>query len=251
MQFVDREEASRMVARSRLIGLVVGSTLVWCSAGCSGPNPPPKPPPPVAATGVKKPERKSVPPPKEIKRGPYGVEFFNGVQLVLAYQDVEGIPYVRTRDEIVRIRRLLREQGIVPIGFPFAIYLDDPRTVDPTSYRYRVASPVPPTAFPRKPLHRGILEAQRFARVVYEGDYDESYQVRHFEEIPRALEKMDYTVHGPILEVYRYSAAERNPENWVTEVWYPVKKKRKKGAEGPTGRGVKGARERPGKTTDE
>jgi len=221
-----------MVARSRLIGLVVGTTLVWCSAGCSGPNPPPKPPPPIATTGVKKPEKKSVPPRKKVERGPYGVEFFDSVQLVLAYLDVEGIPYVRTGDEIERIRRLLREQGIVPIGFPCVIYLDDPRTVDTPSYRYRVASPVPPTAFPRKPLHRGILEAQRFARVVYEGDYDESYQVRHFEEIPRALEKMDYTVHGPILEVYHFSAAERNPENWVTEVWYPVKKKEKKGVEG-------------------
>jgi len=229
-----------MVSRSGLIVVLIGGALLGGGAGCSGSNAPPTPAPPITTAGVKKPEKKSAPPRRAIERGPYGVEFFRSVDLVFAYLDVEGIPYVRTGEEIDRVRRLLREQGIVSIGFPCTIYLDAPRAVATTSYHYRVASPVPATALPRKPLRRGTLAAQWFARAVHQGDYDEAYQVRHFAEIPRALEKLDYTIHGPVLEVYRYPTTESNPEKWVTEVWYPVKKK-KKGAEGPRGQGVKGS----------
>jgi effector-binding domain-containing protein len=128
-------------------------------------------------------------------------------------------------EEIARVARLLEEQGIQPDGFSRTVYLDDPRAVDTPSYRYRVGFPVPRTSLPRKPLQREVIEPRLIARVRHEGDYDEAYQLKYYERIPAALKDFGYDLEGPITEIYCYPVVQQDPAKWVTELWYPVRKR--------------------------
>ena len=190
-------------------------------AGCSGPKPGPKPPEPEPPK-VTEPQP---PPPPAVIRGPHGVEIAEADGLVFAYLEVEGIPYAEMGDEIARAARLLEEQGIRPEGFSRTVYLDDPRAVDTASYHYRVGFPVPRTALPRKPLRREVIEPRLIARARHQGDYDEAYQLEYYERIPAALKDFGYDVVGPITEIYCYPLVQQDPAKWVTEVWYPVRKR--------------------------
>ena len=52
------------------------------------------------------------------------------------------------------------------------------------------------------------MPARKYARVTHRGDYDESYQVRCFERVPRAIAKMGFVIDGPIHEIYRFTDLE-------------------------------------------
>ncbi|MBN2490557.1 MAG: GyrI-like domain-containing protein [Planctomycetes bacterium] len=207
--------------RARMIGRVLAAALAGAAAvSCSGPVPSPEPaaprPPAVAAPAPATPA---------VRRGPEGTEILETEALVLAYLEVEGIPYTEMGEGIARVARLLEEQGIPAEGFSRTVYLDDPRAVDTAAYRYRVGFPVARTALPRKPLQREVLEPRLIARARHEGDYDEAYQLRFYERIPAALRAAGYDVVGPITEVYGYPLAQDDPQQWVTEVWYPVRER--------------------------
>ncbi len=211
--------------RSRII--VLTAALSVALTACTGSRPEPPKPDSTTPSAVKSPE-KTEPDPPRIVRGPHDIEIFESSEMVLAYLEIEGIPYAEMGDEIARVARLLEKQDIRPQGFSRTLYLDDPRDVDTSRYHYRVGFPVAGTDLPRKPLRCMTLPARLVARAQHRGDYDEAYQVRFYEEIPAILEGMGYVLSGSICEIYRYPVVEKDPKAWLTELWYPVKKKTQK-----------------------
>jgi len=214
-----------VLMKNRLIQTALIVALLWVGlAACSGPPPQPSPDP--KPVPEKKQEVKPAPEKPRVVRGPFGIEIFRNTEVVMACLEVEGIPYSEMGDEIGRVARLLEKQGIKPRGFSRTIYLDDPRDVDSSRYHYRVGFPVASTALPRKPLERCVMPSSLTARVLHKGDFDEAFQVRFYEEIPAALKKMGYTQTGPVCEIYRFPVVEEDPTRWITEIWYPVAKKK-------------------------
>ena len=208
--------------------LAVFHGIVWIGIGlwlgaCSNqapapPRPEPRPP------RVETPAVKAEPVEPSTVKGPHGIEIFESPEWAFACHEVKGIPYAHMGDEIEAVKKQLEEQGIEPAGFSRTQYLDDPREVDASGYRYRVGFPVASDALIRRPMQRRVIPAQLMARVRHHGRYDEDFQVRFYEEIPQALKKMGYEIHGPILEIYEYPVVEKDPKNWVTELRYPVVK---------------------------
>jgi len=232
-----------MTLKRRVLAMAVGGILIWLAAGCAGsppPSTPPGAPPEQKPPEQKPPEQMPTAKPAEApapvrpatEPGQDVIEICQSREVVLAYLEVEGKPYAHMGDEIDRARRLLAEQGIRPMGFSRTIYLEDPRAIDSQSCRYRVAFPVSRIAAPREPLRRLALPPQLFARALHNGDYDEAFRARYYEQIPRLLESTGYTIQGPIIEIYRYPLVEHNPKNWVTELWYPVQPKNEKKKKG-------------------
>lgn len=218
---------------SRIIFLTAALSTVLTA--CTGSRPEPPRPDSTPPSVVKAPEKSESKKPRTV-RGPHGIEIFESSDVVLAYLEIEGIPYAEMGDEIARVARLLEKQGIRPQGFSRTLYLDDPRDVDTSRYHYRVGFPVAGTDLPRKPLRCMTLPARLVARAQHRGDYDEAYQVRFYEEIPAHLSRMGYVLAGSICEIYRYPVVEKNPEAWLTEVWYPVEKKPQTPAKPASGR---------------
>jgi len=68
------------------------------------------------------------------------------------------------------------------------------------------------------------IEPVLTASVTYQGGYDKLNEVN--EAIGNWLAESDYEFDGAMFNIYHVSPAmEQNPDNWVTEVCYPVKKK--------------------------
>jgi len=210
----------------------VGGILMGCLVGCAGPSAPSSRPqaaspatesPALGPAAAAPPQEEPAPVRPAARSGQDVLEICQSREVVLAYLEVEGKPYAHMGDAIDRARRLLARQGVRAMGFSRTIYLDDPRATDAAGLRYRVAFPISRIARPQEPLRRLALPPQLFARALHKGGYDEAFRARYYEQIPDLLEKAGYSIHGPIIEIYRYPLVERNPENWVTELWYPVK----------------------------
>jgi len=68
------------------------------------------------------------------------------------------------------------------------------------------------------------VEAIEVASTVYKGSYNQSYAAH--EAVANWVEENGYDYAGPIINIYHVSPGhDPNPDNWVTEVCCPIKKK--------------------------
>ena len=67
------------------------------------------------------------------------------------------------------------------------------------------------------------VPAHQVAYMVHKGPYDQMGQV--FQKLSMWIIQQGYEIVGPPLEVYHTRPDQLPPEEWVTEVRFPIKKK--------------------------
>lgn len=137
-----------------------------------------------------------------------------------AYVELRG-SYTRIGEALERADRALRDQGIEPVGAPFALYYDDPAQVPAADLRARACFPIDPARAVEPPLASDVLPG---VTVVY------AFVAGPYPDVPRAypgvyafLDKMRWQESGPIREIYWVHPG--SVSDWselVTEIQIPA-----------------------------
>lgn len=122
---------------------------------------------------------------------------------------------------------LLREvsaQGLAADGPPFALFYDDPAVTAVDELRSRVCVPIAGARSPRAPLRYEILPQCNVAYAVISGRYPDA--PRAYPKLFEYMDRFNWTVDGPIREVYVVPPAGRSERDLVCEIQVPVATRR-------------------------
>jgi len=117
-------------------------------------------------------------------------------------------------------------RGLEPVGMPLAVYLNDPQNAPELEARWEVWAPVTGDLAEEGPDAKGFgirkLPAMTVASVIHRGPYDTVTPTYH--ALEAWVAEHGYMVAGPPREAYMNDPATVPPEEYLTEVQFPVQK---------------------------
>lgn len=133
-------------------------------------------------------------------------------------------PYSGTGALIPEVHRLLAQQGIQASGPPFALYYDDPASVQPSALHSRACVPVESWTRATGHLSSGSLPSRTVAYAVASGPYPQVPTC--YKGLFGYMDSMNWTLAGPIREIYLIPPSETlGYEALLCEVQVPVARK--------------------------
>lgn len=118
------------------------------------------------------------------------------------------------------------ERRLHPVGIPMGVYLTDPGGAPESEAVWEVWAPVAGEPADEGPDTRGLgikkLPAMMVASVVHRGPYDTVAPT--YSALEAWVAEQGYTVAGPPREAYMSDPATVPPEEYLTEVQFPVQK---------------------------
>jgi len=132
-------------------------------------------------------------------------------------------PYAQIPEAMGQLYSWVEQHGLQPAGMPAGVYLDDPQTADANAARWEVRTPVvgdPPES--EEPGGVGIkhLEPHLVASVMYRGEYQGIAPT--YDDLGNWVASHGYEVVGPAEELYYSDPATTKPEEYLTEIRFPV-----------------------------
>ena len=119
----------------------------------------------------------------------------------------------------------LETNGCAPMGMPRAAYFTDPSQVPEAEAMWELWAPVQPGPAPRGPNDEGlgikVLSPRTMATAVHKGPYDSVEPT--YEALAGWLAEQGYEIAGPPEEAYLTDPADLPPEEYLTEIAFPVK----------------------------
>jgi AraC family transcriptional regulator len=144
----------------------------------------------------------------------------------VAYLTLRG-PYAQVGQAFGRLYGWIGQHGLSPAGPPAAAYLTDPAVVPQAQAAFEAWVPVGGEASPRAPDESGVgvklVFATLAATAVHTGPYDTVG--RTYEPLLRWLGEQGYEPAGPAMEVYLSDPERTAPEDCLTEVRVPVRRR--------------------------
>lgn len=142
-----------------------------------------------------------------------------------AFVDMQG-PYSQVPNALQQLYTQVAARGLVPEGMPRAIYVTDPASAPESQARWKVQTNVAgdPDPSPADESGFGVAlqpEADE-ACAVHRGPYDTVPKT--YTELIDWIGANGYSINGPPAEVYLNNPAETSPEEYLTEVRFPVRR---------------------------
>jgi len=140
----------------------------------------------------------------------------------VAYVSMHG-PHAQIPEAMRQLYTWVAEHGLQPAGMPAGVYLDDPKTADVNEARWEVRTPVVgDAAVTEEPGGLGVkrIEPHLVASVMYRGDYNSIAPT--YSELGEWVARHGYDVVGPPEELYYSDLATTAPEEYLTEIRFPV-----------------------------
>jgi effector-binding domain-containing protein len=146
--------------------------------------------------------------------------------IVVAFISVKG-PYSLIGEAFGTLRTWIADQGYIPALPPVGVYLNSPKQVPPEELLWELQTPVVGDADPVKANEQGCgfrqLEEVALVTAEHRGPYD---QVRtSFGALREWIAENGYEIVGPPEEAYLSKLEESPPQELLTEVRFPVRKK--------------------------
>lgn len=142
----------------------------------------------------------------------------------VAYLEVRG-PYAQMPEAYGRLYRWIDAEGLVPSGMPEAVYLTSPAEVPEEQAVWEVRGPiagdVPPRAAVADCPGVKVLEPARVACLLHKGPYETIGPA--YQHLLQWATENGYAMSGPPEEVYFSDPANVPPEEYLTEVRFPVR----------------------------
>jgi len=140
----------------------------------------------------------------------------------VAYVSKHG-PYAQIPEAMGQLYAWVAQHGLQPAGMPAGVYLEDPQTADANDARWEVRTPVvgdPPET--EEPGDLGVkhLEPHLVASVMYRGVYENIAPT--YGELGEWVANHGYEVIGPPEELYYSDPETTKPEDYLTEIRFPV-----------------------------
>ena len=122
---------------------------------------------------------------------------------------------------------LIREKGYIPAGPPIGVYFNAPGEVPGEEPLWEIQCPVGGDVAPIGPDERGLgvkrVEGVEVASTVYKGPYDQVAAT--YEALVGWITGNGYEIAGAVEEIYLNEPDKTPPEELLTELRLPVRKR--------------------------
>jgi effector-binding domain-containing protein len=146
--------------------------------------------------------------------------------ITVAFVSKKG-PYSLIGETFGKLYGLIGEKGYVPAGPPVGVYFNAPGQVPDEELLWELRSPIAGDVAPGGPDERGLgikkVEAAEVAATMHKGPYDQVGAT--YGALAGWIAENGYEIVGPSEEVYLSDPGKTAPEELLTEVRFPVKKR--------------------------
>ena len=146
--------------------------------------------------------------------------------MVAAYISKKG-PYSQISESFGQLYGWIGERSYIPAGPPFGVYYNAPGQVAESELQWELGSPLAGDVEPMGPGDQGLgvrrIEALEVAALTHKGPYDTVGGT--WGQLGAWIMENGYEIAGPGWEVYLSDPGSTPPEELLTEIRFPVKKK--------------------------
>jgi len=139
----------------------------------------------------------------------------------IAYLEHKG-SYSELTPVFNKVMSYAMQKNLELAGPPVGIYYDDPDQVPASELRCEIGVQVKGKPEVDPPFRVKEIPSQEVGYALLKGPYEKI--ALHYPEIINSLVAQGYKIVGPIIEIYRVSGPNIQPEEYLTEVWFPVAK---------------------------
>ncbi len=155
----------------------------------------------------------------------YDVEIKNIEPMTVAFITMQG-PYAQMPDAMGRVYGWIAQHGLAPSTMPVAVFFTSPDAAPESEAIWEVQAPLTGDVPEADPDDSGVgvkrIEAQTVASTLHHGPYETMGPA--YEAMSSWIEANGYAMAGPPEEVYMTDAGVVPPDEYVTEVRFPVHK---------------------------
>lgn len=141
----------------------------------------------------------------------------------VAFLGMKG-PYSQIPEGYETLYGWLGQHGIKTNGSPRAVFVSDPLEVDEDEALWELWAPVCGELAESEPDGSGVgikrIEPHLFACATHVGDYDEMDAL--YDQLTEWIAGQGYRIVGPAEEIYRSDPETVPPEEYVTDVRFPI-----------------------------
>ena len=145
-------------------------------------------------------------------------------QMTVACLAMRGA-YAQIPEGYARLYHWVEACGYEPTGMPRAVYLTDPAEVPEAEAVWELWAPVQTGPLPSGPDDQGLgvkaVAPRRLATAVHKGPYDSVGAT--YGALAGWIAEQGYEIAGPPEEAYLTDPAETPPEEYLTEIAFPVR----------------------------
>ena len=136
-------------------------------------------------------------------------------------------PFTQMGEAFGKLYAWIGQKGLTPSGPPVGVYYNAPGQVPDDHLSWELRSPIAGDPPPEGPDEQGLgirkLAAVQVAATIHKGPYDDVGDT--YGALMGWVAENGYEVAGPPEEVYLSNPDETPPEELVTEVRFPVRKR--------------------------
>jgi AraC family transcriptional regulator len=146
--------------------------------------------------------------------------------MTVAFISIKG-PYSLISETFGKLYGWIGEKGYAPAGPPIGVYFNAPGQVPDEELLWELRSPIAGDTAPSDPDERGlgikIVEGAEVAATMHNGPYDQVGAT--YGALWGWITENGYEIMGPSEEVYLSDPGKTPPEELLTEVRFPVRKR--------------------------
>ncbi len=146
--------------------------------------------------------------------------------MTVAFLAMRG-PYAQIPEGLGQLYGFVAASGFVPAGMPHAVYFTAPDAGPESEAQWELWAPVAGDAPAAGPDERGLgvkqVPPQRVAATIHKGPYEGVEAT--YRELGGWIATEGYEMSGPPMEIYMSDPNEVAPEEYLTEIQFPVAKR--------------------------
>jgi AraC family transcriptional regulator len=154
---------------------------------------------------------------KKTEKKPYEILTKTTEKMVFLYLEYNG-PYDQVGPIFGQLGAYAAQKGLS--GNMVGIYYDDPNCVRAESLRSELGIVVPEGTMPDSGYGVQVIPARKVVYAILKGPYEKIAE--EYDYIMGWMTKNGYKMNGPVTEIYLEGGPDIPPEQYVTEVQFPV-----------------------------
>ncbi len=158
---------------------------------------------------------------KKAENLPIEVKIKTTTPMSIAYLEHKG-PYSELQPVFNEVMSYAFQKKLELAGPPAGIYYDDPAQVPASELRCEIGVQIKGEPQVDPPFRVKEIPSQEVGYALLKGPYEKI--ALRYPEIISSLMEQGYKIVGPIIEIYRVSGPNIQPEEYLTEVWFPIGK---------------------------
>lgn len=136
-------------------------------------------------------------------------------------------PYTQMNEVFAKLFGRMGKEGLAPAGPPQGVYFNTPGEVPPGELLWEIRCPIAGDVAQKSPDAEGFgikkVESAEVAATIHKGPFGEVGQT--YGVLASWIGENGYQIAGPSQEVYLSEPGKTSPQELITEVRFPVKKK--------------------------